>query len=107
MSQRVCFKLRINPEFVDEYKQRHAEVWPEMLPALSESGWTNYSLFVAPDGELIGYLECEDLAKSLELMGRAEVNTLWQASVAKFFVGLDGRAADEAIRPLEEVFHLV
>jgi L-rhamnose mutarotase len=106
MSQRVCFTMRINPEFVDEYEQRHAEVWPEMLKALSESGWTNYSLFMASDGELIGYLECEDFAMSLELIGRTEVNTRWQTSVAKFFVELDGRAPDDAMRPLKEVFHL-
>ena len=103
--QRVCFQLRINPDRADEYKARHADVWPEMLAALSKSGWTNYSLFLAPDGMLIGYLECEDFERCLELMAASEVNDRWQASMGEFFVGLEG-APDEGMRPLEEVFHL-
>jgi L-rhamnose mutarotase len=103
--QRVCFQLRINPARADEYKARHAAVWPEMLAALSETGWTNYSLFLAPDGMLIGYLECEDFNRCLELMAATEVNARWQASMGEFFVGLEG-APDEGMRPLEEIFHL-
>ena len=102
---RVCFQLRINLAKAEEYKMRHTVVWPEMLAALAESGWNNYSLFLAPDGMLIGYLECEDFSRCLELMAATEVNTRWQASMAEFFVGLEG-APDEGMRPLEEVFHL-
>ena len=103
--ERVCFQLRIDPTKADEYTARHAEVWPDMLQALSEAGWTNYSLFLAPDGMLIGYLECESFAHCLDAMAATEVNGRWQASMGEFFVGLDG-APDEGMRPLEEVFHL-
>ena len=44
-----------------EYTRRHSEVWPDMLQALREAGWHNYSLFLAEDGLLIGYLETVDL----------------------------------------------
>jgi L-rhamnose mutarotase len=27
-TQRVCFRLRVRPELLDEYKTRHAAVWP-------------------------------------------------------------------------------
>ena len=33
---------------------------PRCSTALSDAGWTNYSLFLRPDGLLIGYLETED-----------------------------------------------
>ena len=46
LMERVCFLLRVRPERLDEYKARHREVWPEMLDALRESGWRNYSLFL-------------------------------------------------------------
>jgi L-rhamnose mutarotase len=101
----VCFQLRINPAKAEEYKSRHAHVWPDMLDALRETGWHNYSLFLAPGGVLIGYLECEDFDRSRELMAATEVNARWQASMGEFFVGLEG-APDEDMRPLEEVFHL-
>jgi len=48
--QRVCFLLQIRPERLDEYKERHRAVWPEMLEALRECGWRNYSLFLQKEG---------------------------------------------------------
>ena len=47
---RTCFLLKVRPEKIEEYKVRHAEVWPEMLAALRQAGWRNYSLFLRPDG---------------------------------------------------------
>ena len=34
MMQRVCFLLKVRPERLAEYKERHKAVWPEMLAAL-------------------------------------------------------------------------
>ena len=53
---RYCFQLRVRPERLDEYKARHRAVWPEMLAALRDTGWRNYSLFLRADGLLIGYV---------------------------------------------------
>src|SRR2546430_7318719 len=36
----------------------------EMLLALRETGWNNYSLFLRPDGLLVGYLETEDFERA-------------------------------------------
>jgi L-rhamnose mutarotase len=104
--KRVCFTLRVRPEMLDEYRQRHNSVWPEMLEALRETGWTNYSLFLSPDGLLIGYLETLDFEKSLAGMAAREVNQRWQTSMAPFFLNGDQKAADEQMTPLEEVFHV-
>jgi L-rhamnose mutarotase len=57
--QRICFVLQVKPEKRQEYKERHRSVWPEMVNAVREAGWNNYSLFLRPDGLLVGYLETE------------------------------------------------
>jgi L-rhamnose mutarotase len=103
---RVCFRLQVDPARLDEYRQRHADVWPEMRAALSESGWRNYSLFLADDGQLIGYLECDDFPAAQAAMAATDVNARWQAEMADFFVDLTEDRPDEGIRPLPEVFHL-
>ena len=77
-----------------------------MMDALRETGWTNYSLFLAPDGLLVGYLETEDFDAALRGMASKEINARWQASMSEFFEGGDTAAADEQMSPLEEVFHL-
>ncbi len=103
--QRVCFCLQVRPEKLDEYKARHHQVWPEMLAALRETGWRNYSLFLRADGLLIGYLETDDFHKAVQGMQSHEVNKRWQKEMTPFFSSLDG-APDASMRPLEEIFHL-
>jgi L-rhamnose mutarotase len=104
--QRVCFQLRVKPERLEEYRQRHAAVWPDMLRALHETGWHNYSLFLRPDGLLIGYLETPSLAEAQAGMAAREVNARWQAEMAAFFEDLGDAAPDEGFLELEEIFHL-
>ena len=36
--QRVGFEMKIHPEMVEEYKQRHDDIWPEMSEALVRTG---------------------------------------------------------------------
>jgi L-rhamnose mutarotase len=103
---RYCFLLQVRSERLDEYRRRHAAVWPDMLAALHETGWRNYSLFVRDDGLLVGYTECDDLAASLAAMDGTEVNARWQAEMAPFFTGLGGGPADRGLLLLDEVFHL-
>ena len=103
--QRVCFTLQVRPEKLEEYKARHRAVWPEMQQALRETGWTNYSLFLRPDGLLIGYLETENFDYARQEMAKRAINDRWQREMGDFF-DTSGVAPDQAMRPLEEVFHL-
>jgi L-rhamnose mutarotase len=104
--QRVCFLLKVRADRLDEYRERHAAVWPDMLDALRATGWHNYSLFLRDDGLLVGYLETGDFAAARAAMEATDVNARWQAGMAPFFESLNGARPDEAMRPLTEVFHL-
>ena len=102
---RVCFRSSVQPGLMEEYKRRHAAVWPDMLRALKDAGWNNYSLFLAPDGLLIGYLECDDFDDARARMAVTEVNSRWQAEMALLFEDSE-RRPDEGFQILEEVFNL-
>jgi L-rhamnose mutarotase len=106
MTQRVCFVLQVKPERLEEYKRRHCNVWPEMLNALRETGWSNYSLFLREDGILVGYLETESFERARAGMAGREVNERWQRQMADFFLQPASLLPDRAMQPLEEVFHL-
>lgn len=105
-AMRVCFLLRVRAERVEEYKERHAHVWPEMLEALRETGWHNYSLFLRADGLLVGYLETPDFVRACAKMKEHPVNARWQAEMSPFFEAIGEGGADDNMFPLEEVFHL-
>ena len=104
--ERVCFLLRVRPDRLDEYRERHAAVWPDMLDALRATGWHNYSLFLRDDGLLVGYLETDDFAAAQAAMEATEVNARWQASMAEFFELPSGERPDTGFTRLDEVFHL-
>jgi len=103
---RYCFLLQVRPELLEDYRARHAAVWPDMLRALHDSGWHHYSIFARPDGLLVGYVEAADLAAAQSAMAATEVNARWQEQMSTFFVGLDGRTPDEGLVLLEEIFNL-
>ncbi|WP_029705645.1 L-rhamnose mutarotase [Arthrobacter sp. TB 26] len=103
--RRVCFQLQVKPGLIAEYTARHAAVWPDMLEALKSSGWNNYSLFLRPDGLLIGYFETDNLDVARARMVATDVNARWQAEMSGFFEDLNG-APDQGFLQLTEVFNL-
>lgn len=103
--KRVGFLLKVKADRLDEYKEQHRRVWPEMLEALRESGWRNYSLFLREDGLLFGYFESPNgLAQAQALMEQKDANTRWQQFMAPYFE--ENVRPDESFVELEEIFHL-
>ena len=103
--QRICFELTVSPSRIDEYRQRHAAVWPEMLREIEASGRRNYSLFLRPEGQLIGYYETDDTIASDAYLAASAVATNWEREMAPFFLKLDGRP-DQGATILTEIFNL-
>lgn len=102
---RVCFTLQVKRDRMEEYAARHAAVWPDMVQALHDTGWHNYSLFLRDDGLLVGYLETPDLAAAQAGMAATDVNARWQAEMGELFEELD-LPPDQGFVQLTEVFHL-
>ena len=102
--ERVAFAMKLLPGAELEYKQRHAQVWPEMLDVLKAAGARNYSIYRHGD-DLFGVLDVDDFARFRTMMDAAPVNARWQADMTSLI--------DPCIDPttgfhrrLEEVFHL-
>lgn len=106
MMQKVCFLLRIDPAHIETYIERHRYIWPEMLTALTECGYRNYSMFVDPSGLLVGYLETEDFALASERMARTDVQRAWNAYMDHLFLPVDPFRPVGAITPLFHAFDL-
>jgi L-rhamnose mutarotase len=103
--ERIGFAMRLLAGAEQEYRRRHAAVWPEMLAELRAAGARNYSIFLRGD-DLFGYLEVEDFERFRAHMNASEVNARWQAEMGS---GLIDPLTDPATgfhRRLDEVFHL-
>jgi len=103
--KRVGFQFKVRQDRLAEYKEHHKHVWPEMLQALRESGWHNYSLFLRADGLVFGYFETEEsLFAAQAKMSATEVNTRWQEFMSPFTDS--SSRPDEGFVELAEYFHL-
>jgi L-rhamnose mutarotase len=101
--QRGMFSIVVDPSRVSEYDARHAEPWPEMLDALADSGFGNYTGF-RRGNHVLYYGEFRpDLEAVLERMGRTDVNRRWSESFAGIITTIndgDGRLITAA-----EIYH--
>ena len=103
---RYCFTLQVDPSRLEEYRERHADVWPAMLAALREAGWHQYTLHLRPDGLLVGVVHAEDLTAAQAAMDATDVNARWQAEMAPFFADLPSGRPDHGFTVLETVFDI-
>lgn len=103
---RIVFTLQVDPGRLEEYRQRHAAVWPDLLRALHDTGWAEYTLHLRDDGLLVGVLAADDFAAVQAAMDATEVNARWQAEMAEFFPALGGLRPDEGMHVLPAVFDL-
>jgi L-rhamnose mutarotase len=84
---RACFVRQVKPQYIEEYLDRHSPVWPEMLTAIHEAGWLNYSIFMRPDGLLVGYFESADPQAAQARMDASVTSARWDRSSAHLFNG--------------------
>ena len=61
--QRIAFTMKLHKGFEDEYRRRHAVLWPELSALLQETGIREYSIFLEPETlQLFACLQIADPA---------------------------------------------
>jgi L-rhamnose mutarotase len=101
---RKGFVMRLHPGAHDEYRRRHAAIWPELAAALRSHGVRSYSIFLDAERSLL--FACAEL-ESLErwnALAATEVCQRWWV----FMRDLMETHADASpvSQDLPEVFHL-
>ncbi|CAF3671900.1 unnamed protein product [Rotaria sp. Silwood1] len=46
MTDKIAFTMKLKPNVINEYKQRHDDIWPELVALLHEHGISDYSIFL-------------------------------------------------------------
>lgn len=98
---RVAFVMQLKPGSEAVYKQKHDEIWPEMLETLRGQGIRNYSIF-RRGLTLFAYLECDDPAALAAGRDDPVVRRWWKMMEPYMEYNADGTPWTEDI---EEVFH--
>lgn len=102
--RRNAFKMKLKPGCAEEYKKRHDAIWPELEALLSESGISDYSIFL--DEETLTLFAVQKLRDdSLERdLAQNPIVKKWWAYMADI---MDTHPDNEPVAlPLREVFHM-
>lgn len=101
---RRAFKMQLHPGFIDEYKKRHDELWPELTALLKGFGIEDYSIFLDEDTlSLFGVMKVTDEKLVAELPKHPVMQKWW--TYMKDIMDSNEDHSPVSIT-LTEVFHL-
>lgn len=94
----------LKPGFKEEYRKRHAAIFPELKKLLSDTGVGNYSIYLDEDTNILfAYQEVEGEAGSQDL-GSNPIVQKWWAYMADI---METNPDNSPISiPLPEMFHM-
>jgi L-rhamnose mutarotase len=102
--ERRAFKMQLHDGFQEEYRKRHAALWPELQALLKSNGISEYSIFLDEStNALFGVLRVADAAQ-LESLPDNPVMKKWWAYMRDI---METNPDNSPVSiPLQEVFYL-
>ena len=103
--------IGLRPEKLEEYKEFHAAVWPDVLKMIKQCHIRNYSIYLRQldDGRhyLFSYFEYTgtDFAADMAMMAADPTTQKWWAVCKPCQQPLANRTPQEWWADMEEVFH--
>ena len=103
-TEKIAFRMFLNPGCEAEYRRRHDEIWPELVGLLKDSGVSDYSIFLdEPRGVLFAVLR-RSAGHTMETLPQHPVMQRWWQHMKDIMrCNPDGSPVAE---PLPCLFHL-
>jgi L-rhamnose mutarotase len=101
---KIAFKMQLKPGNEAEYKKRHDEIWPELDSMLSESGVSDYTIFL--DEETLTLFAVQKLSddNTAADLPNTEIVKKWWAYMADIMETNPDHSP--VCIPLKNVFHM-
>lgn len=77
MSERIAFRMNLNPGQAAEYERRHAQIWPDLARALKEAGVSDYSIWLDPESHALFAILTRTDDHSMDALPGTEVVQRW------------------------------
>ncbi|OED45003.1 L-rhamnose mutarotase [Chromatiales bacterium (ex Bugula neritina AB1)] len=104
MSERIAFRMNLNPGQAAAYEQRHDNIFPDLAAALKEAGVSDYSIWHDPESDhLFGILTRTD-DHTLDALPDTEICKRWWAHMADVMETDENNVPTQI--PLKRVFLL-
>lgn len=106
--QRMALCIGLKPEVIQESREIHAAVWPEVLAIITSANIRNYSIFLRePENMLFAYWEYHgtNFVADAAIMADSQAMQKWWTICDPMQVPLESRANGEWWARIVEVFH--
>ncbi|MGV8878683.1 MAG: L-rhamnose mutarotase [Sphingobacteriaceae bacterium] len=101
--EKIAFKMKLKPGCKEEYKRRHAALWPELHALLKASQISDYSIFLDEQTDMLFAVQVNRGSNSQE-MGETEIVKKWWAYMADM---MDTNPDNSPVSTtLEMMFHM-
>jgi len=102
--KRFGFKMKLKPGYKEEYRKRHAEIWPELKKLIKETGVSDYSIFLDEETNILFACQKQSGTKSSQDLGMNPVVQKWWKYMADI---METNPDNSPLTiSLEEVFHM-
>jgi L-rhamnose mutarotase len=102
--EKIAFRMRLKPGYLDEYRRRHDAIWPDLVTALKAAGIRDYSIHHDPESDALFATLWREDDHGMDALPEADVMQRWWRSMAPLMeTNPDGSPATVALPTL---FHL-
>lgn len=101
--EKIAFKMKLFPGFLEEYKKRHENIWPELKALLKQAGISDYSIFYDEETHSLFAVQKVSGGSSQELGKNSVVKKWWNYMKDIMETNPD---SSPVTKPLIKVFHM-
>ncbi len=96
--------MKLLPGYKEEYKRRHAAIWPELVALLKQNGVSDYAIFLDEATGTLFAVQRQAGGQSSQDLGANPIIQRWWAYMADI---METHADNSPVStPLEQVFHM-
>ena len=101
--ERIALKMKLLKGYEEEYQKRHDSIWPELSILLTETGISDYSIFLdRSNSELFAVLKIKN-SELLKELPKQQIMQKWWAYMSDI---METKSNNEPVSyPLDEVFY--
>ena len=104
MSEKIAFRMFLKPGNVAQYKQRHDDIWPELVALLKSSGVSDYSIYLDEENGVLFAVLKRSARHTMDALPNQPVMKRWWAYMGDLMrTNADG---SPVVEPLPCLFHL-
>lgn len=102
--EKYAFRMRLHPGQAEEYRRRHAAIWPELVALLREAGVSDYSIHLDPETDILFGVLWRPADHGMAALPGHPVMRRWWAHMADI---METKPDNEPVAvPLVPMFHM-